>query len=426
MAAMQTEKRIQRFIELTKEKFGLDRYFLYRQSFKRDVNHFNETEYTFCMEWFPNDVAIPEEDDLNPEGSAIIDLNLATQHFENVIFVKGKTFAEDGIVFENSNRDQIIKWVEQETGLLYGKQFQLNKEVENRISFSGCIDGIAVYPSSSIEIEWNPEGKLTLFSMYGLFPTEEMGRKETGTPSLEKVEHLLLEKLQLVKFPLERPIPIYSMEEMFITNDGESSLPIEVYSKKKPYVEIGKTMNWDVPIDAPFERKEISLVKEVTAEQAFSGEPSPDSLPITKLEQEKCIVAVEHFLRKVYPDDAGKWRLETLHREYEFIHGTLHEKDQQDNVVQRKINVIIDATDFKVINYSDNQSMLEAFNLPLQLDKINVTKEEAFEKLRHKFELKTCYVFDFNKQKYLLCGKLACHYVVNAENGEVDLFYALK
>ncbi|MGV2911600.1 hypothetical protein ACNPNT_07285, partial [Bacillus safensis] len=78
---------IQQLIDQTKAKFGLDLYYLKRHSFHRYVNMFNETVYTLNMEWFPSHEAEPEDDDLNPDGTAVIDVNLNTGQIETVIFV---------------------------------------------------------------------------------------------------------------------------------------------------------------------------------------------------------------------------------------------------------------------------------------------------------------------------------------------------
>lgn len=59
---------------------------------------------------------------------------------------------------------------------------------------------------------------------------------------------------------------------------------------------------------------------------------------------------------------------------------------------------------------------LDDFQRP---DKVTISKEEAFEKLRDLFELKPYYVYDFKQKQYVLCGKLDCKYGVNAANGEV-------
>ena len=145
-----------------------------------------------------------------------------------------------------------------------------------------------------------------------------MVKEETYTLSLETVEHLAKEQMKLVEFPSyeqKKLFPVYAVEEIYVTNDGTSTIPFEVIADVRSYLKIDKTIYWDEPINKPFERKEISWIEDVTAEQAFSCEPTPDSFPITKVEQDKCVMAVKNFLRQEYPNDTGKWMLKTLHRD---------------------------------------------------------------------------------------------------------------
>ena len=95
---------------------------------------------------------------------------------------------KDGVTFANRNTKTIIKWVEQETGLIYGKQFQLHKEEEGEIHFKECYEGVAVSPSGFIEVEFNQEGKLTSFSVHGQFPSKEIVKEEMYSLSLESIE----------------------------------------------------------------------------------------------------------------------------------------------------------------------------------------------------------------------------------------------
>lgn len=54
-------------------------------------------------------------------------------------------------------------------------------------------------------------------------------------------------------------------------------------------------------------------------------------------------------------------------------------------------------------------------------DKITITKEEAYAKMKQLFELKPYYVYDFEHKQYVLCGKIDCQHGVNATNGEINL-----
>ena len=415
------DERIQELIDFTKAKFGLDDYYLERHGISRNVNIFNETIYTFDMEWFPKHIAKPD-DYSNPEGTAVIEFNLHTGKFDSVIFVMGKTHAKDGIAFPNMDSNDIIKWIEEETGLIYGKQFQLRRQQEREFYFEGCIDGIAVSPGAFIEVNLDQDGKLTLFSVTGPFPSKNMVIEETYHLSFEKIEHLAKEQLKLIEYPSDEQkkiIPVYGVEEIFVTNDGRSTIPIELDDPF--YVKIDEIILWDEPINEPFDRKEIRWIEDIKAEQAFSNEPSPDSFPITKEEQDRCVQAVKDFLRQVYPNDTGKWMLKTLKRNKGYIHAKVRANYRDYRVFQRKLEIIIDANRFQVVNYLDNEMMLRIFDQFQAPDEVSVTKEEAFEKIKEWFELKPVYIYDFEQKQYVLCGKIDCQYGVNAASGEVIL-----
>ncbi|WP_062105520.1 hypothetical protein [Bacillus niameyensis] len=416
------DTRMVELINLSKAKFGLSNYYLHRHSFYRNVDIFNKTNYILSMEWFPNDVTEQVDEDTNPDGTAFIEINVNSCKFESAIFVMGKTYAEDGITFANSDTNDIIKWIEQETGLIYRRQFQLHKEAEGELQFKECIEGVAVSPSGFIDIKFNQEGKLTSFSVHGQFPSKELVREETYNLSLNMVEHLEKEQLKMVEFPSheqKKIFPVYAVEEIYVKNDGMTTIPFEFITDVRSYLKIDKTFYWDEPIDETFERKEIRWIEDITAEQAFSCEPSPDSFPITKLEQDKCMTIVKNLLRQEYPNDSGKWMLKTLNREKGYIHAILRANYQDNRVFQRKLMIMIDASSFEVVNYMDNKLMFEIYDQFQEPDKVTISKEEAFAKLKDLFELKPYYVYDFEQKQYVMCGKIDCHYGVNAANGEV-------
>ena len=225
-----------------------------------------------------------------------------------------------------------------------------------------CIDGVAVSPPGYIEIEFNQEGKLTLFSIHGQFPSKDLIKEEKYSLSLDSLEHLKKEQLRLSEFPsyeLKTIYPVYAVEEIFVTNDGTTTIPFEILADEGYFLKINQTIYWDEPMNKPFERKEINWIEDITAEQAFSCEPSPDSFRITKVDQEKCMVAVKNLLRQEYPDESGNWVLKELYRDKGYIHATLKADKQDYRVFQRKIKVFIDRKSFQVVNYMDSKLMLK-------------------------------------------------------------------
>jgi hypothetical protein len=284
------------------------------------------------------------------------------------------------------------------------------------------LEGVAVSPSGFIDVKFNQERKLTVFSVHGQFPSKEIVQEETYTHPLEVVELLAKEQLKLVEFPSyeqKKLFPVYAVEEVYVTNDGTSTIPFEIIDDVRSYLKIDKTISWNDPIHKPFDRKEISWMEDVSAEQAYSCEPSPVSFPITKEEEEKCVMAVEELLRQEYRNDTGKWMLNTLHRDKGCIHAILRANHQDNRVFQRKLMIMIDAKNLQAVNYMDNKPMLEIYDQFQAPDKITVTKDEAYEKIKELFELKPYYVYDFEQKQYVLCGKIDCQYGVNAGNGEV-------
>jgi len=88
------ELRLLGLVDSTKIKFGLENYYLKRYELYRKVNIFNETIYSFCMEWFPIHYSVHEEKDYNPEGTAVIEIDVNSGRFNSVIFVGGKSFVK--------------------------------------------------------------------------------------------------------------------------------------------------------------------------------------------------------------------------------------------------------------------------------------------------------------------------------------------
>ncbi|WP_077620734.1 hypothetical protein [Bacillus sinesaloumensis] len=414
------DKRTQEIIDFTREKFGLWDYYLERHSFDRTVTIFNETVYTMTMEWFPNEAKDQVIEDENPDGTAVITLDIHSNRFESVIFVMGQTFAKDGVTFKDKNDS--MKWIEKETGLTYGQQFELHKEEEGELHFRECIEGVALSPSGLIEVKYDPEGRLTLFTVHGHYPAHDMVKKEPYSLTFNRIEDIAKHQLKLLEFPNfdeKRLVSAYAIEEVYVRNDKLSTIPFEVIVDVRGYLKIDQPLYWNQPLTASVERKQIKWRDEVTAEQAFSGEPSPDSVPITEAEQEQIIHGVRDFLRKEYPNESGIWILKSLHRESGYIHAILRASKQDKRVFQRKINVIMDPESLQVVNYMDNQMMLEMFDNFKASEAKTISREEAYERLKEHFELSPYYVYDFEQKQYVLCGKIDCQFAVHATTGEI-------
>ncbi|WP_066054167.1 hypothetical protein [Robertmurraya korlensis] len=421
-------QRIKEIIQFTNDKFGLEDYYLQSHSLNRHVNIFNETEYTLCMEWFPQHTTIVEEGN-TPDGAAMIEIDVNSHKIKSATFVNGKTYAKDGIAFTKPYVSDMIIWIEKEQGITYGTQFETCKEEREVILFTECLKGLAVYPPGSIEIKCDGEGKLTSLTVQGHFPSMEQVMDEGYKLEVEKIPQLKWEQIKLMDFPLsdqKRLVPIYAVEEIYVMNSPLRTIAHDFFIEISSYTEINQILEWEEPIHRPYEHGVVSWIEEITPEQAFAREAAPESYPITKAEQDQCVIAIRDFLRKVYPKESGTWKVNSLFRDKGYIHALLQANKPTNHLFERKLKVIILAESFEVVNYIDNKLLLER-QTSLQLPgKITVAKEEAYEKLKDQFVLKPCYVYDKGQKKYFLGGKLDCYYGVHAVTGELVAMDDLK
>src|SRR5690625_3526897 len=87
------------------------------------------------------------------------------------------------------------------------------------------------------------EGSLTLFAAHGQFPSKEKIREEAYTLSLDMIEDIAKEHLKLIEFPLDKQeqfLPIFAVEEVFVTNDRASLIPVEIFANERPILEVDK------------------------------------------------------------------------------------------------------------------------------------------------------------------------------------------
>lgn len=415
--------KIKEIVNRTKEKYNLTNYHLYEYHIYRRINIYNETEYHLSMEWFPQHINERIEEDLNPEGAAAIEINIHTGQTESIIFVGGNTYVTEP-VFKSFCLDETVKFIEAETGLKFGEQFILTTEEKNRVHFQSVINGTSVSPSGQIEIECDSKGRLLHYSVYNPFPTKDEVKIENYSLKPESVKSIILNQLKLIEFPSEKDqklIPVYGIEEIFITNNGSTTIPFDLLKSNRE-ITIDKRLKWqDCCQQNKFERIPLNFQKEITIEQALASEPHPDAMPITDVEKKQCESLVEDFLREVYPNDSEKWVLRTLHRDHGYIYATLRSFEQSNQIFQRKLLIMIESKTLKVHNYMDNMPLIELYDSYERTDPIKVEKETAYERLKHMIELKPTYVYDDKNQQFILCGKLDSEYGIHAVTGEIVL-----
>jgi len=413
------DERIQQLIEETKEKFGLDDYYLQRHRLEQHVNILGETNYFLSMEWFPSHADEQAEDELNPDGAAIVEINVHNGRTESIIFVGGITYA-NRIFFSTSN--EMISYIERETGLMQKEDFDVHTEDSTGVYVIGSHNGIPIYPRASIELKVDRKGHLIQFSKLGYFPKKSMFLDEPYQLSLDKITDYIRQQITRVDWPnyeTEEMHEMYGIEEIFIRNDQSKTLPFEVIEFPQSYVPIDLQMDWSEPIEEEFDRQEIDWSEEILTEDAFARTPSPDEQEITKEEVATCTEAVRTFLRKVYGNEQREWMLTLFSRERGYIQAQLRKNETNHRMFARKLVVFIDAETYEAVNYMDNELMIKAMDAFKQPDSVKYSMEDAYKMLYDHTELTPYYVYDKEKNYYVLCGKLDCQYGVHAHSGEL-------
>ncbi len=413
------DQRIKEMVHDIQSRFGLDDYYLQRYRLDDRVNMFNETMYVLGMEWFPNHAAERTEEELNPDGAAVIEIDLHSKQLDHIIFVGDVSYAQ-GISFHSPALNEVIDWVERESGLIHETDFQLDKMDDHMFRFIASHNGIPVYPTGSIEVKIDAKGNLTHYSKLGYFPREDQYQEEEYTLSFEKIEDSIQEQIKLVEWPnyeQEQMDALYGLQEIFIKNNQTETIPYEAVELPSKHVRIDKEMKSSSQTDQPFEKQEIEWMNEVDIEAAFANEPSPDVQTITEEDIQTCEENVQAFINHVYANDESEWVLTMLYRERGYIHAILNTSQESKRPFKRKVVVFIDPETLEVLNYMDNQLMVKAMDSFQAPKSIEISPDEAYQKLKSHIELDAYYVYDDQTETYVLCGKIDCHYAVDAHTG---------
>lgn len=413
--------RIKSLIEEVQETYGLNDYYLQRYSIDRQLNIFNETNYSLSMEWFPNHEAEQTEEELNPEGTAVVEIEVHSKRLEHIIFVGNTSYAQ-GVRFEADTLKEIIQWVERETDLIHGRDFQTDEVDNHKFRFIGIHKDIPVYPKASIEVKTDDSNGLIYFARNGIFPSKEMFEEDVYELSYKKIKNTVKEQITLTEWPdfeTEQINVMYGLEEMFIKNDQTSTFPYDVIELPGSYVTVNKNMNTSPALTTAFEEKEIELTENIPIKEVFAQKSSPDAQTISAEDVVECEKRVQTFLRQVYANDDNDWELTILYREKGYINAILKNNKSKKQILQRKVVVFIDSESLDVLNYMDNNLMIKAMDAFGEAASIKTSKHDAFIKLENHIELTPYYVYDGFKQIYVLCGKIDCHYAVDAHTNEL-------
>src|SRR5690625_262923 len=414
-------RQIDNLIDYTKMTLNLENYILRRhQIYKRD-NLFNEISYTLSMEWFPEHLIDWDDPELNPDGAAIIEINIHTRKFVSIVFVGEKSFVKQPLL-QQVAKEQVIQWIEQETELIYGEKFRLKQSTENEYLFIATWKDIRVYPPASIEVKFDHSNRLVFYSNQGYFPESSQIIQEKYRLTLAQVEELSFQQLKLINFPnndSQSLHPLYAIEEIFVTNNGFETISYEPVTDEHQIVEVNKVIKWKTPLQDMFVAGNLTLTSEVSVEEALAEDRPKRLINITPVVQDRTFHAVKSLLRQKYPDESGEWRLQLLYRENNYLVAVVRQTDETNLVFKRKLTVFIDQNTFEVVNLVDNKVMLDTFKNYTQAGSPKVTPAEAYERLKEHLTLEPVYVFDQSTGKYILCGKLDCQYGVDAITGKV-------
>lgn len=419
---MKMNEKLKEIIDSNSEKFKLDNYTLKNHHIFREQTGMGKTSFILSMEWVPKEIK-EWADDYNPPGTAIIDIDVHSRLLRRIVFVENENLT-DADLPDASSTELAIEWVEQETGLTFGRQFKLIHEEEKELLFHAAVDNIAVFPSGTIQLEFNEAGKLSLFSIDGYFPDESQLDWEPFALTPDTILPIAQAHSKLLEIPLEEEgkwTAVYSAPTIFVTNDGKRTISFEEVESPKSYIEKDITLEWKAPLGSTFSMRKVDLSLEATEDEAFAGTVYDDNEVLTVEEQEKAEDATRKFLQNEFPEDSGKWRLSAIWRENGYIFAELKPAAPDARVIDRKIKLIVDSATFEPINYIDNSIILDMFQDFEQADKPVLSIEEAFSKLRPHIEITPVYVFDKKQDRYILCGKADCDYGIDAVTGSLIL-----
>ncbi|GAQ17075.1 hypothetical protein OPHB3_1000 [Oceanobacillus picturae] len=419
-------ERLQELADSCQKNYGLDNYYLERYHLFRDDNSNVENAFLFSMEWVPRVVEGEVEEGLNPPGTAVIEIELESKKLRHFTFVQDANLVEEQFFPQlKDGSEAIIEWVEETTALEFGRQFQLKEEAENGLRFLAAADNIPVFPVGTIEVMFNEEGKLSQFSMDGSFPQEDQVKWEPFALTSSIVDPIILNQLQLLEIPIEeeeRWLPVFGTTTTFITNDKQHIIPFEKAEMRDSYEIVDRNIEWDSEAtEETFVPQEIDLSHEVSLEEALANKPDENKRPLTPEDIERSFEAVGAFTKEKYPEESGKWKLYAIFREHGYLIVEIWPKVQDKKVIQHKLKLFIDPATYRVLNFTDNEFILEMFNHFSEAESPVLTRDKAFEKLHSYIEITPVYIYEPNSETYQLCGKVDCSYGVNASTGDVIL-----
>lgn len=418
-------KPIMEIIKKTKKKYGLDKYFLKNYEIEREVNFFNETVYKLVMEWIPEDYIGEEAEELNPPGTAVIELELPSQKTNVILFVHEQNKASKKL-FKGNKTEDILAFIESETGLIYEEDFFLQAKREDVYIFQACYQKVPLYPEGYIEVKLNKQGQLIHLIKLGQFPENKTVREQDFTLNQANVLRQAEQMVSLFQLPddeSERFEKFYGIEETFITNDEKQILPYHELYSARPILHINKLMTWDRDDDLSRDLKEVEeenldlKLDIITYEQFLAREPSADVKVFKEINEKKVIERSRAFLYELDPFDSGHWTLSEIFVDSGKIHVNL--RLTEDELGLEKILLILDPETYQVVNFLSNEELAFASMMYGEAKKPKLSKEEAYKKLKQDITIQPYYVYQRTLDQYILCGRISSEYGVHALSGQV-------
>jgi hypothetical protein len=412
-------EQIQAIVVELQEKYGLEQYILKRYHIFSETNVDNKTSYILSLEWFPTDQVNTDDEDFNPDGSVVMDVDLHTKKVKRIIFVNDVSYAAEGIS-PTPEVEEVIDWIEEMTDMMFGRQFKLIEESERKFTFHATVDNIEVAPTGDIEVSFNERGQLTLFSIDGVFPTEDDIEWEPFSLTKEDVLDEIKQHLALIDTPIEEEekwLKVWHLNQFFIRNDkSEIFLPENLYNLNT-FIDLNVNLKWDSVGTYEFTPKDTDFSTEVSYEEAIN---KVTVTPISEEEVQRSLEETKELVSSLFPKDSGTWTVTGMYPEKNYIITEL--KGDMFKAFQRKLKVIISRDHYKAANYWDNQFIIDMYSSYKEPEVATVTKDDALEKMVKHINVTPVYVKEKKSNRYVLCAKVDCDIVIDGVTGDVLTF----
>ncbi|MFD3445968.1 hypothetical protein ACFDTO_15350 [Microbacteriaceae bacterium 4G12] len=423
---------IEEKIRQLEEKWIPKSYIRKRWCVRQELSALRETIHILAGEWFPKEAADWKDEDLNPDGTIVIDWVLEADQFRSFIVVGDNHCSEDhistSILTENMHQ-----FISEHYGL-QPQNYVVKRRNEDddhiRWTLYCTVNGKRLYPSSSIEIELNKQGDLTFLSQIGPLPGRDVPL------SLPKHEPILQNEAinkaktfwQSVYMPAEEIREdgklsvslMYGLCEHFITADAKQVYPFEV-GVMSPNLDVeGTILTWDTEKEREIQvqgnlGKQWQVFREQLTSDIYPNpnyQIHPDLEPITSGQIEEIKEIICRWLQQKYPHDSGLWKIEKLYRDQGMlvVHLiSIREEYEWSN----KIKVYLDGETMSFIEVMDRSDWVQ-ISSPIA----NITIEEAWKQVESAVSFEAMYVFDINQQGWLPLYFVDCPVLVDAEGGK--------